>query len=468
MGSIVRKYNYHYYEFENMGKFVRATDRIGTDDIRVLLLSFSIPAIIGMLVMALYNITDRIFVGHGVGAEGIAAIAVTMPVVMTFMAASMLIGIGANALFSIKLGEGNNEIIDKIMGHAFLLLFLVPLIAIVPCVIFLKPLLVFIGAGEGIMSYAESYLRIILYGSVFAAMGPGINHFIRSDGHPKTSMFTQLLGAGINIILDAIFILGFGWGMEGAAWATVISQFVSFLWVMYYFNSKHTPLRFRFRAMKLELKLTMSIIAIGFAPFALNMAMNVMNLVLNKTLMQYGGDTAVAVMGIIYSALILMIQPLHGLNAGMQPIVGYNYGAKHMGRVLETYYLTVKCATVFVLVCFVIIQLFPRQIILAFSRDNAELMEIGIKAIRTTTLFVPIIGFQIITSNFFQAVGKPLQSTILSLSRQCLMLIPLVMILPRFFGLMGAYMAFPVADILSVTLTFFMIRAEIKHLKRIA
>lgn len=449
-----------------MGKITRATDRLGTDNIKGLLLSFSIPAIIGMLVLALYNITDRIFVGHGVGPEGIAAIAVTMPVVMTFMAASMLIGIGANALFSIKLGEGNREIIDKIMGHAFLYLFLVPLIAILPCIIFLKPLLVFIGTGETIMPYAESYLRIILYGSVFAAMGPGINHFIRSDGHPKTSMFTQLLGAGVNIILDAVFILGFGWGMEGAAWATVISQFLSFVWVMYYFNSRHTPLRFRLRAMKPELRLTMSILTIGFAPFALNMAMNIMNLVLNRTLMTYGGDTAVAVMGIIYSVLILMIQPLHGLNAGMQPIVGYNYGAKKIARVLDTYWLTVKSSTIFVLVCFVIIQVFPRQIILIFSKDNAELMELGIRALRVTTMFIPIIGFQIITSNFFQAIGKPMQSTILSLSRQILLLIPLVMILPKFFGIMGAYMAFPVADVFSVLLTYLFIRAEIKQLRR--
>jgi putative MATE family efflux protein len=281
---------------------VDPTDRIGTEKIGKLLLDFSIPAIIGMVVNAIYNIVDRIYVGQGVDPLGIAGITIDMPLIFILMAASMLIGIGANSLFSIRLGEGRRDEVEKIMGHAIVLLFLLPAVVIVILLIFVDTILIDImGASEAVFPYAKTYLRIILYGGIFSAMGPGLNHFIRSDGHPRTSMFTQILGAGINLILDPIFIFGFGWGIAGAAWATIISKFISFLWVMFYFNSRYTKLRFRIREMKLTLSLSVKIMAIGFAPFAMQLAIGLVNILLNRSLFLYGGDVAVSAMGIVYS-----------------------------------------------------------------------------------------------------------------------------------------------------------------------
>jgi putative MATE family efflux protein len=431
-----------------------ATDRIGTERIGKLLLDFSIPAIIGMLVNAIYNIVDRIYVGQGVDPLGIAGITVAMPLMLILMASSMLIGIGANSLFAIRLGEGRRDEVEKIMGHAFALLFLVPGVVILFSLIFMDRILIdILGASEAVFPYARTYLRIILYGGVFSAMGPGINHFIRSDGHPRTSMFTQIVGALINIILDPLFIFVFGWGIAGAAWATIISQFVSFVWVMYYFNSRWTRLRFRLGDMKLELRLSFKIIAIGFAPFAMQTAIGLVNILLNRSLFVYGGDVAVTAMGIVYSIMVIIFMPLQGINMGAQPIIGYNYGAKNYDRVKRTFKLAALSATIFVSLGYILIQLFPGFFISVFRDEEGPLMDMGIKAIRICTIFLPVLGFQMLSSNFFQAIGKPLQGTVLSLSRQILFYIPLLLVLPRFFGINGVFAAMPAADFCAVILS---------------
>ena len=440
-----------------------ATDRIGTESLGRLLVSFSVPAIIGMLVNALYNIINRVYVGQGIGAIAIGAIAITMPVSMVLMASSMIIGIGANALFSIRLGEGRRHEVEKIMGNAFVLLFALPGLVIILCYVFLDRILLVLGASEAMLPYAETYLRILLYGGIFSAMGPGINHFIRSDGHPRTSMFTQLLGAGLNIVLDPIFIFGFGWGVAGAAWATVISQFVSFVWVLYYFNSARTGLRFRFENMRLEPRLVLSILAIGFAPFAMQMAMGLLNVVLNRTLLEYGGDLAVSVMGVIYSIFILFMMPLHGLNQGAQPIIGYNYGARRYDRVRTAFKYSVLAATAFVTLGFLVIQLFPRLCIAAFCKDDPKLIDLGAEAIRICALMFPVVGFQVMSSTLFQSIGKPVEGIVLSLSRQALLLIPLILVLPRFFGLYGVYIAMPLADLAATLLSAFLVLREMRR-----
>jgi putative MATE family efflux protein len=440
------------------------TDRIGTDRIGKLLFDFSVPAIIGMLVNAIYNIVDRIYVGQGVDSLAIAGISLVMPVMLVLMASSMLIGVGANSLFSIRLGGGRRDEVEKIMGHAFVLLFLIPGIVIVISLVFLDDiLLTVLGTSEAVFPYAKTYLRIILCGGIFSAMGPGINHFIRSDGHPRTSMTTQIIGAAINIILDPLFIFGFGWGVAGAAWATIISQFISFVWVMAYFNSRWTVLRFRVRAMKLGLKLSFEIMAIGFAPFAMQLAIGLVNILLNRSLFQYGGDIAVAAMGIVYSILIMVVMPLQGLNQGAQPIIGYNYGAKKYDRVRKTYKWAVISGTVFVTAGFLLLQLFPRFFIAVFRNEEGPLMDTGVTALRICTLFLPVLGFQIITSNFFQSIGKAVQGTILSLSRQILLFIPLLLILPRFLGIRGIFFAMPAADIGASVLSALVIWRELKN-----
>ncbi|MDR2587827.1 MAG: MATE family efflux transporter [Spirochaetales bacterium] len=444
-----------------------ATDRLGKDGIGKLLFTFSVPAVIGMLVNAFYNIVDRIYVGQGVDPLGIAGIAMAMPVMMVLMAASMFIGIGANVLFSIRLGEGRRHEVEKIMGHAFALLFLVPAFFIVISFIFIDEILRdLIGASDAVFPYAKTYLEIILYGGIFGAMGPGINHFIRSDGHPRTSMMTQILGAFVNIILDPIFIFVFDMGIAGAAWATIISEFVSFLWVMIYFNSRWTHLRFRPSAMRLEGKLCLRIMAIGFAPFAMQSALGLVNGVLNKSLEVHGGDLAVTAMGIVFSIHIVLIMPLQGLNQGVQAIAGYNYGAKKFDRVRRTYWLAIKCATIFVAAGFILFEFFPRVFIAAFRNEEGPLMELGVHVLRVVSIALPLIGFQIITSNFFQAIGKPVQGTILSLSRQILFFIPIVIFLPRLVGLEGVFLTFPISDVLASSLAALVMRREVKSLKR--
>ncbi|GHV83035.1 MATE family efflux transporter [Spirochaetia bacterium] len=450
-----------------MDKHTNKTDRIGTNSIGKLLIEFSVPAIIGMLVNALYNIVDRIYVGQGVDPLGIAGITIAMPAMLILMASSMLIGVGANSLFSIRLGEGKRGDVEKIMGHAFALLFLIPGIVIFFSLFFIDEILLnLLGASEAVFPFAKTYLQIILYGGIFSAMGPGINHFIRSDGHPRTSMFTQIIGAVVNIILDPIFIFGFKMGIAGAAWATIISQFISFVWVIYYFNSKLTALRFRPRFMKLELRLTLTILALGFAPFAMQFAIGIVNIILNNALNTYGGDIAVASMGIVYSILIIIIMPLQGLNQGAQPIIGYNYGAKKFDRVLKTYKLTIISATIFVSAGFLLMQLFPNFFIAVFRNEKGELMDMGIRTLRICTIMLPFVGFQIITSNYFQSVGKAVQGTILSLSRQIIFYIPLLYILPKFFGLTGVFFAMPASDFGAIILSVIVMSFEIKRLNR--
>jgi putative MATE family efflux protein len=442
-----------------------ATDRLGTEKISTLLRDFSVPAIIGMVVNAVYNMVDRIYVGQGVDPLGIAGISVVMPVMMGMMASSMLIGIGANALFSIYLGEGRRGEVEKIMGHALTLLFLVPGLFILLSLLFLDTLLRdLLKVSAAVFPYAKTYLRIILYGGIFSAVGPGINHFIRSDGHPKTSMFTQILGAVINIILDPLFIFVFDWGIAGAAWATILSQFISFLWVIGYFNSSFTKLRFHIRNMKLELPLSLRIMAIGFAPFAMQAAIGLVNAILNRTLYQYGGDMALTAMGIVYSILVLIIMPLQGLTQGVQPIIGYNYGAKKYRRLIQAYRLAVLWATIFVVAGFVLMQGFPRFFIGIFRNEEGELMRMGIRSLRTCTLGLPFLGFQIISANFFQALGKPIPGTLLSLSRQILLFIPLVLLLPRFFGVYGIFFAIPASDLGASLLAALMIGRELRRL----
>ncbi|MDR1205523.1 MAG: MATE family efflux transporter [Peptococcaceae bacterium] len=441
------------------------TDRIGTEKIGKLLLDFSIPAIIGMFVNTIYNVVDRIYVGQGVDPLGIAGVTVVMPAMLVIMSFSILIGVGANALFSIRLGEGRRDEVERIMGHAFLLLFILPGIFIIISLIFLDDILIrILGISEAVFPYAKSYFQVILYGGIFGAMSPGINHFIRSDGHPRISMFTQILGAGLNIILDPIFIFVFGWGVAGAAWATIISQFASFVWVMFYFNSKHTPLRFHIRDMKLDPGLTSRIIAIGFAPAAMTVAMSVVTVLQNRMLYRYGSDLAVAAMGIVFSIIMVVTTPLQGLTQGAQPIVGYNYGAKNFRRVRDTYKWTVISGSIFITAGFAVIQLFPQALIGIFTAEKGELLDLGVRCMRFSTMLFPLVGFQMISSNYFQSVGKPVQSTMLSLSRQIFLYIPLVLLLPRIWGIDGVFYALPVSDIGSAALTVAVMRHELKRL----
>lgn len=440
--------------------------QLGERRIPDLLFQFSLPAIVGMMVNALYNVVDRVFVGRGVGYLGIAGVTVGFPIMLIMMAFGMLIGIGATTLISIRLGQQKKDEAEVIAAHGLVLLVFFALLITVGGLVFLDPLLKLFGTSPEVMPYARDYMHIILLGSVFQAVGFGMNNMIRAEGRPRIAMATMLIGAFLNALLCYVFIFLLKWDIKGAGLATVIAQGVSALWVLYYFFSGNSLIKIRLKNFKPHLTTIGQIIAIGSAPFAMQVAASVIQAILNKSLVEYGGDVAISGMGIVQSVSLLILMPIFGLNQGSQPIIGYNYGAGRYGRVKETLKLAVYAATVVVILGFVMIQLFPAQIISLFSQDNPELLIFGSRALRIFLIFLPIIGFQIVSANYFQAVGKPKHAMFLSLSRQVLILIPAVLILPRFFAIDGVLAAGPVADLLSSLITGIWLWRELKLLGR--
>lgn len=438
--------------------------QLGEEKILKLIIRFSVPAIIGMLVNALYNVVDRIYIGHGVGSLGIGGTTVAFPIMLIMMAFSMLVGVGANSLVSIRLGQNRKEEAEGIFNNALVLLILFSLILTVIGLVFLKPFLVLVGTSEQILPYAMDYLQIILLGGVFQSIGMGMNNFIRSEGNPKIAMYTMLIGALINIVFDPIFIFVFHWGMKGAALATIMSQLVSAIWVLAYFLRGKSLLKIQFKHLRLKAVYVGNIIALGTAPFAMQIAASMLNLIMNRNLGIYGGNIAISGMGIVNSITTLMIMPIFGINQGVQPIIGFNYGAGKYDRVKHAYLSSVIFATVIVSFGWIITRLFPEQLVQLFNSNDPELISFGIHAIKRFLIFLPIIGFQIVSSNYFQAVGKPKHSAFLGLSRQVLILIPALIILPEIFGLDGILAAGPLSDIVSSIITGIFIMIEMRKL----
>ncbi len=438
--------------------------QLGEEKVSKLLLKFSVPAIIGMLVNALYNVVDRIFIGNGVGSLGIAGITIAFPLMLFIMACGMLIGIGANSLISIRLGEKKPEEAEQIMGNAVTLMILISLVVTVGGLVFIDPLLRVMGASAAVLPYARDYTVIILLGTVFQTIGFGMNNFIRAEGRPRTAMVTMLIGALINTVLDPLFIFVFHWGMKGAALATILAQLVSAIWVLHYFLSGSSYLKIRMRYLKLKSDIVLNIMAIGSAPFAMQLAAGLLTVIMNRALTTYGGDVAVSAMGVVNSVSVLFLMPIFGINQGVQPIIGYNYGARKFGRVREALKLGIISATAIVTVGFLVTRLFPREIVSLFNSQDAALIDLGARSVTFFLVFLPIIGFQVVSANYFQAIGKPKHAAFLSLSRQVLVLIPALLILPRFFGLDGVLMAGPVSDLIASVITGFFIFHELKHL----
>lgn len=440
-------------------------ERLGQERIFPLLLSFSLPAIVGMLVQALYNVVDRIFVGNGVGPLGLAGLTVIFPIMLVQMAFSMLIGLGATALISIRLGEERQAEAERIMSNAVGLLILVSVVMTVLGVAFLEPLIRLMGASDAVLPYARDYLSIILLGTVFQFIGFGMNHMIRAQGSPRIAMATMLIGAITNIILDFVFIFVLGWGVAGAALATVLSHVVSAAWVMSFFLRGQSQLRLDFRSIfRIQWPVVVQIVSIGFAPFSMQLAGSVQNFLLNQSLAHYGGDLAISAMGIVFSVNTIFLMPIFGINQGAQPILGFNYGAKKYERVKETLWYAAAGGTIMSTLGFAVTRLAPVPLVSLFGKHDLELMVLGMQAMKIVMVSYPIIGIQIIGANFFQALGKPKKAAFLSLSRRVLLLIPLVFILPRFFGVAGVYMAYPVADVVATITTLWFLRRELAKL----
>lgn len=449
------------YEGDN---FLEHSNQLGQDKIQKLLLKFSLPAIVGMMVNALYNIVDRIFIGNSAGSLGIAGLTIAFPGMLIFMAFAMLVGVGATALISIKLGEQNKQEAELIMGNAFSLLIVLSLFLSIAGLIFLNPLLRIFGASDAVLPYAMEYTKIILAGTVFMALGSGMNNFIRAEGNPKIAMFTMLIGAITNTVLDPIFIFLFGWGIRGAALATIISQIISAVWVISYFLRGNSSLKIHFQNLKFNFAIIRSIVLLGIAPFTRQVAASLLHIVMNKSLYYYGGDIAISAMGIVHSISTLVFMPVFGINQGVQPIIGYNYGAKSYARVKEALRLAILSATVIVTIGFIAIMIFPNMLVGLFNHEDQELIVFSSHALRTYMILLPIVGFQIVGSNYFLAVGKSMQSLILSLSRQVLILIPLLLILPMFWGLNGILFSGPVSDVFSSAVTATWLYRDLKKL----
>ncbi|MCT8977806.1 MATE family efflux transporter [Clostridium sp. CX1] len=438
--------------------------QLGEGSVGSLLLKFSIPAIVGMVVNALYNIIDRIFVGRGVGLLGISATTVAFPIAIVIMAFGMLVGIGAAATVSLKLGQKKKEEAEQILGNSFTLLILVSIFVTVLGLIFEEPLLIMFGASEEVLPLAKEFITVILLGAVLQNIGFGLNNIIRSEGNPRMAMITMLIGAILNTIFNPLFIFVFNLGIRGSALATIVSQAVCSIWVLSYFMGKKSSLKLKTENLKLNINIVKQIFAIGLSPFLMQLAAGVINITFNKSLQTYGGDIAIAAMGIINSVTMLILMPIFGINQGSQPIIGYNYGARNFTRVKKALKLAVLAATAVSSIGFIIVELFPRAIISIFSSTDVELINIGSTGIRIFLAMLPIIGFQIVSSNYFQAVGKAKVSVFLSLSRQVIMLLPLLLILPNFLKLNGVWISGPAADALSSILTGVFLFKELKRL----
>lgn len=442
---------------------MEAAQDLGKSGIFKLILNFSGPAMVGSLVMSIYNIVDRIFIGRAMGTPGIAGVAVGYPLVMVRIALTLLVAVGAASLISIRLGENRREEAEKVLGNAVALFFAMGLTVTLFSLVFLEPLLRLFGASENVLPYAMEYMRIIVAGSIFPLVSFGGNHVIRAEGNPRIAMYTLLIGAVLNTILDPILIFGFDMGMAGAAYATVIAQAVSALWVAGYFLRGRSLLRIKPVYIKMNPGVALNTMSIGTAPFFRQVANSLIMILLNNSLLHHGGDVAVSAMGVIYSMTTLLLMPVNGISHGVQPIIGYNFGARQLKRVKEALYLAILVATGVVLACFALIYLFPEFSFRLFN-DDPDLLSVGTEGLRIYFLMMPFLGFQVVGANYFLAVGKPRQSIFLNLSRQVLFLIPALFILPRFLELPGVWGAQPVADALAVLVTAICLRGEIRHL----
>ena len=437
---------------------------LGEEKISKLLWKFSVPAIVGMVINALYNVVDSIFVGNGVGEIALAAVAITFPIMIILMSFGVLIGVGSSSLVSIRLGEKRVNEAEKILGNAYMLASIVMAVLSMFMILFLDPILIGLGANETILPYARDFTRIILLGSVFMHIGFGMNTIIRAQGDPKTAMMTMLISAGVNIILNPLFIFGLKMGISGSAWATVIAQAFSAIWVTLHFTSKKSLLKLHIANMIPDWHIIRQITKNGLSPFLMQFAASIVTVLFNFSLLKYGGEMAIASMGIIQRVSMLLLMPILGISQGLQPIIGFNYGAKQYDRVIEVLKLGIFVATCLSISGFIMIQLFDSNIISLFNQ-NPDLIAMGARGMKIVLAMLPILGFQFISSQYFQAVGKAKHAILLSMSRQLILLIPLIIILPNLFGLTGSWIATPIADLGASVITGIFLTKELRKLK---
>ena len=424
---------------------------LSNERIPKLLLHYTIPAVVGTMVNALYSVVDRIFIGQGVSEFAITGLALTFPILLFVQAFGMLIGVGASSRVSILLGEGKHDKAENILSNALLLTIVTQVLTLVPVMIWLEDILRALGANDRTLPFAYDYLKIMIPGNIFSTLCFSFNAIMRASGYPYKAMITMLIGAGLNTVLDALFIYGFGWGIEGAAWATVIAMAVSAAFVMQHFLDKKSEVQFHKRNMRFSMEQIMAILSIGMAPFFLQLLSSGIAFLINSTLAEYAGsplmaDRAVGAYGIINSIALVGFMFMLGIAQGMQPIVGYNYGARAMRRVRQTFNICAAVKLSIGLLVTVIALSAPRLLASMFT-SSPEMIEASADALRCCIYGFAFVGFQVTATQFFQSIGFGGKAMLLSLSRQTLFLIPALFGFPLLWGSKGVWVALPFSDI---------------------
>ncbi|MFR9523994.1 MAG: MATE family efflux transporter [Rikenellaceae bacterium] len=450
----------------------REITRLGTEPIFKLLMQYAVPAIIAMTASSLYNMVDILFIGQGVGALAISGLALTFPLMNLAAAFGSLVGMGASTLISLRFGQRDYKTAQEILGNVIVLNCIIGATFGLVCYTFLDPILYFFSASENTIGYARDYMQIILAGNLFSHMFLGLNAILRASGHPKRAMAATINTVVINTILDPIFIYGFDWGIRGAAIATILAQMISLVWQIYLFSNKDELLHFKRGIYRLQSSIVKNIVSIGMPPFLMNCASCLVIVFINKGLKDYGGDLNVGAYGIVNRIVFIFVMVVMGINQGMQPIAGYNYGAKEYGRVKLVLKYAIGGATVVTTLGFIVGEFFPYYAISAFTSDE-ELIDLAVVGMRIAVIFFPIVGLQMVTSNFFQSIGMASRAIFLSLSRQLIFLLPGLIFLPIIFsnytsmdGSWGVWCAMPISDVTASLLAFILLRRQIKRFDR--
>lgn len=438
---------------------------LGTENIGKLLKQYAIPAIIAMIASSLYNITDSIFIGHGVGPLAISGLAITFPLMNLAAAFGSLVGAGAATLLSVRLGQKDYTTANSILGNVFIMNLFIGISFTIISLLFLDPILYFFGASENTLPYAHDFMVIILSGNVITHMYLGLNSMLRSSGKPRQSMYATIFTVLINLVLNPLFIFVFNWGIRGSAIATVISQTSVLIWQIYLFCDKNNFIHIQKGIFKLNKYIVKDSLSIGMSPFLMNAAASVIVIIINQGLLKYGGDLAVGAYGIVNRIAFLFVTIVLGLNQGMQPIAGYNFGAKLYPRVTQVLKKTILGATLVMCTGFLVVESVPHAVASIFTTDK-ELIDIASLGLRMVFICYPIVGFQIVTSTFFQSIGMAQKAIILSLTRQILFLIPFLLILPKFFGIAGIWLSMPLADFFATILAAIMLYKQYKEFNR--
>ena len=450
-----------------------AAMELGTERIRKLLVQYAVPAIIAMTASSLYNMVDSIFIGHGVGPLAISGLALTFPLMNLAAAFGSLVGVGAATLVSMRLGQRDYDTAGKVLGNVFMLNLIIGVAFSIVTLLFLDPILYFFGASEATVGYAREYMTVILLGNVITHMYLGLNSVLRASGHPRKAMYATINTVVINTVLDPLFIYGFGWGIRGAAIATVLAQVISLVWQFRILSDRRELLHFRRGIYRLHAKIVRDILAIGMSPFLMNLAACFIVILINKGLKEFGGDLSIGAYGIVNRVAFFFVMVVMGLNQGMQPIAGYNFGAQQYDRVLRVLKLTAIGATCVTTCGFLLGELMPRLAVSLFTKD-ADLVRLAAEGMRITFVCFPIIGFQMVATNFFMSIGMAGKAIFLSLSRQLLFLLPGLVLLPPLFdqytqwnGSWGVWCAMPLSDLLASIVAFLMLMHQLRGFRRL-